>query len=226
MTTALAPTATVTDRYLDAVTTGRLSPEELAKAAAAADLGGTMYDAELLSRPVFLDRADAEQLTADLVLVHDALLDLPRRLFGGDLAAFARAVGARGPQIDAVVRSHGEELPRIARGDLYRDATGFRLLELNVTAALGGLDSAVLNRAFLGADCHEEFILENGLTYLDTMVEVARMVHDAVGPTATRPVVALVDHEASFRELESVIRTRGAVFARMGIEPSRATSGS
>ena len=177
-----------------------------------------MSDAELLEQPSSWTAPTSGSCTADLVLVHDALLDLPCRLFGGDLAAFARAVGARGRQIDAVVRSHTDDLPRIARGDLYRDAGGFRLLELNVTAALGGLDSAVLNRAFLGAPDHEEFILENSLTYLDTMVEVARMVHDAVGPTGGRPVVALVDHEASFRELESVIRSRGAVFGRMGID--------
>jgi hypothetical protein len=209
---------TITQRYLDAVASVRFSPEERRRAAASADLAGTMYDAELLGRPVFLGVEERERLTADLALVYDALLDLPNRLFGGDLAAFARAVGARGAQVDAVVRSHTRDVPRIARGDLYRDASGFRLLELNITGALGGLDSAVLNRAFLDAPCHTEFALENGLTYLDTMVEVARMVHDAVGAPSGRPVVALVDHEASFRELEPVIRSRGAVLGRMGID--------
>jgi hypothetical protein len=208
----------VTARYLDAVAAGRLPVEDLVKAVGAADLSGTMYDVECLTRPALLSRAEQTRLTDDLACVYAALTDLPDRLFGGDLAAFARAAGARGPQVEAVVRSHTDRLPRLARGDLYHDETGFHLLELNVSAALGGLDSATLNEAMLADPGFAGFAAENGLGHVDTMVEVADMLHRESGMPAGRPVVALVDTAESFRELEPVLYGRAALLAGLGID--------
>ncbi len=218
----------ITARYLEAAASGRLPTDVLAKTVEAADISRTHYRGAWLYRPGFLSRAEQAQVTDDLALVYAALMDLPARLFGGDLAAFARAVGATEPQVQAVLRSHTDWVPRLARGDLYRGRTGFQLLELNITAALGGLDSAALNDALLGHPEFAAFAVENRLGHVDTMVEVGEMLRaecDRTGRRGTggeraggRPVVAIVDEYQSFLHLQPVLHPRAARFAEFGMD--------
>ncbi len=208
----------ITARYLNAVADGRLPVEDLAKAVDAVDLSRTMYTTGHLSRPVFLTEGEQAQLTDDLARVHAALFDLPDRLFGGDVAAFARAVGARGQQVDAVLRSRGDRVPRLARGDLYADGTGFQLLELNISGALGGVSCAALNDAVLTHPGFADFAAENRLSHVDIMVEIAGMLRELAGNTGGRPVVALADELQSFRHLESLLWGRAVQFGTLGID--------
>jgi hypothetical protein len=209
---------TVTARYLDAVAEGRPPVDELMKAAQTVDLSQTMYATGYLFRPVFLSRAEVQRLAADLRRVHAALAYLPDRLFGGDIGAFARAVGARGPQVDAALRAHTGQVTRLSRADIYADATGFRLLELNVSAALGGLDNAALNRALLAHPGFAEFVEANDLSYVDTLAEVADTLRDECGIPDGRPVVAVVDWPDSFPRLERLLRYNAARLAGFGID--------
>src|SRR6516225_5517456 len=71
------------------------------------DLAATSYDGDCLTRPVFLEYAEFSVLRDDLLALHAALASLPARLFGGDVAAFARAVGMSGAQVTAIERAGG-----------------------------------------------------------------------------------------------------------------------
>lgn len=210
---------TITADWRAAVAAGRLPADELEKAIDAADVSRTMYFTGHLGRPVFLSAAEHGQLTDDLIRVHDALLDLPARLFGGDEAAFARAVGARGPQVEAIVRSHAGPYPRLARADLYADRTGFRLLELNISSSLGGVSGGALNAALLTHPGVADFAASHRLGHVDTMAEIAALLIAEAGlPAGERPFVALADEPASFTELEPLLHGRAAEFATLGVD--------
>src|SRR4051794_35894858 len=157
----------ITAAYLAELDRRGVGWDEVWKAAqAATDLGPTTYYGRCLTRPAFLDRADQDQLERDLGHVNDALGALPERLFGGDMAAFARAAGMNEAQVTAVLRGHGAAPTRLTRADLYHDGTSFRLMELNLGGALGGLDNAVLNRAMLSHPAVAEFAAAAGLSYV------------------------------------------------------------
>src|SRR5262249_62350489 len=117
----------------------------------------------------FLEHAEFSVLRDGLLALHAALASLPVRLFGGDVGGFARAVGMTGAQVTAVERAGGQAPTRLGRADLFRDETGFRVLELNLGSALGGLDNALLNRAFLTDPAVADFVSSHGLSYLDTL---------------------------------------------------------
>jgi hypothetical protein len=163
----------ITGRYLAEVAARGLGAHELAGLALAADvLGPTSMEGKCLSRPVFLDRAELAELTGDLATVYAALAALPRRLFGGDLTAFARAVGMADVQVGAVQRAARATPTRLARPDMYHDGTAFRLLEFNMGSTVGSLDSGLLNRLFLRHPVLAEFVESNNLTCVDPMAKM------------------------------------------------------
>ena len=51
------------------------------------------YEGKYLSRPLFIGRAECQQLYADVENVRTAVVSLPERLYGGDFAAFAAELG-------------------------------------------------------------------------------------------------------------------------------------
>ena len=52
-----------------------------------------MYGGRYVTRPLFLDAPEWPAVYRDIDLVRTGLVQLGRRCFGGDLAAFGRAVG-------------------------------------------------------------------------------------------------------------------------------------
>jgi hypothetical protein len=155
---------------------------------------------------VFLDYPEIERLVADLVVLRSLLTSLPERLFGGDLAAFARAVGMQPVQVTAAVR--GADRPTdLVRADLYRDDAGFKVLEMNVTSAVGGLDSAELSRALLQHPVLAEFVAERELVYVDVIEHLVDTMRAECGvPDGGTPLVAIADWPASFVTLEPRLR--------------------
>ena len=141
--------ATLTARYLDEVTKSGAVASELLGQLPESEMLNVYYHGRYLSRPLFLGHRECEQLYADLVNLRSALVSLPNRLYGGDLAAFARAVGANELQVSAVMRTRGAAVTMQTRADMYADQSGFRLLELNMGSALGGMDNADMSRALL-----------------------------------------------------------------------------
>ncbi|HEY3631837.1 MAG TPA: hypothetical protein VGL21_13095 [Jatrophihabitantaceae bacterium] len=209
---------TITDEYLDEVTDRGPRASEV-RTSMLDDVAGTWYQTGYLSRPIFLARAGFRQLAADLDVLVTAILDLPQRFYGGDIEACARAVGLVGPQVEAVVRSSSPAPSRLARADLYQDESGFRLIEMNMGSNLGGLDNAVLNEAMLKTPFIADFAARHELTYVDTMVELARSILIECGvPPDTRPFMAAVDYPPRYPSLESMLERSAAAFGPLGID--------
>jgi len=115
----------LTGLYLKEAAQRGIAPGDLPAAAGRElDLVATSFRGRCLTRPVFLEQAELGQLTADLENLYGALTALPGRLFGGDLGAFASAVGLTGEQVGAVLMARSAPPTRMVRADLYREAAG------------------------------------------------------------------------------------------------------
>lgn len=177
------------------------------------------YDGRYLSRPVFLGREEQQRLAADLENFRSALLSLPDRLYDGDLAAFARAVGMAEVQVSAVLRSRGPAPTRVGRLDMYADATGLRLLEVNMGGSLGGLDCADMSRALLEHPVLASFAERHGVTYVDTMRELVDSVFAESGfEPGSRPVVAMADWPTSYDRLAPYMTHYCARWQELGLD--------
>ena len=210
----------ITERYLDLVARRGVGADEIPAAVRrATDLDPTTFKGTCLSRPAFLDRAERDRLEEDLGRLYTAMVSLPDRLFGGDLAAFARAAGMTDGQATAIMRGYTRTPSRLARGDIYHDGTNFRLMELNMGSTVGGLDNAAVNRAALTHPVLAEFVEANGLAYVDTMKELADMLvtESGVDP-GERPLIAAVDWPESFVTLEPQLHASAAMLAELGVE--------
>jgi hypothetical protein len=214
------PLNSITSEYLAEVTRRGVSPRELVDVANEhVKMALTSYDHDCLTRPVFLDRAELAELSGDLSCLHAMLTEVPGRLFGGDLAAFARAAGMTDAQVAAIMRSHGAPPSTLARADIFRDDAGFHAIELNMGSSVGGLDNALLNRAFLTQPFVAEFVASHGLTYTDTLAELAAAMRAECGIPEGEPfVMAAADWPESFVELEEVLHYAAAELARYGID--------
>src|SRR5260370_30856255 len=145
-----------------------------------------------LSRPVFIGHAERARLHADVETLRAALVSLPGRLYGGDIAAFARAAGAEGYQVPAIARGVSSQVSRQARADLSADASGFRVMAFNMGSALGGMENADLCRGMLTDPVLAGFTKTLGLGYTDTMREQVANMRAATGfGPGSFPVVAV-----------------------------------
>jgi hypothetical protein len=214
------PADPITARYLEAdagrrpITPAALDPDRLRTVRAA-------FEDRFLSRPVFLAATDAALLEADLNGVVDLLLSLPERLFDGDLHAFAAAVGLRPHQARLALRPPAPAPVRIGRADLYRDAHGFKLLEFNLSSALGGLQIPEMNRLLLDDAAVAEFVEAEGLGFPDTVAALAEAVRATARQSghAQEPYrVALMDCPAGYRGTEPEITVLARLLAPHGIE--------
>ena len=194
--------AAITALYLGEVARRGSKPAEVAEAMAAADtvLLNSFYPGmRYLSRPVFIGHAERDQLHADVELLRRAIVSLPDRMYGGDLAAFAKAAGAEGYQLAAILRSTSDPVSRQGRADLYEEGTGFRVMEFNMGSALGGMENADLCRWMLAEPVLAEFAQTHKLGYTDTMREqVANMFAGTGFAPGSFPVVAVTDWPASY----------------------------
>ncbi|GHG49336.1 glutathionylspermidine synthase family protein [Streptomyces griseocarneus] len=223
MTAALPAPAVrnpLTERYL-ASPAGRaaLWPEAPDPARLEA-VHGALED-RFLTRPAFLEAAEAERLESDLNGVLDLLFSLPDRLFDGDAHAFAAAVGLRPEQARIALRPPVPEPARIGRADLYHDGSDFRLLEFNISSALGAFDTPELNRLLLEDDRLAGFAAEERLTFPDTVGALAGVLRAAAknaGHDGDTPTVALMDWWPGYRKTEPKIRALAALLERYGIE--------
>jgi hypothetical protein len=217
--TPLTPNA-LTSGYLTEISRRGLPPGELARVARQViDLVATSYEGQCLTRPVFLEHAEFRILRDDLITLHAALTSLPGALFGGDMAAFARSVGMTGAQVTAIQRAGGAPPTRLGRADLFRDDGAFRAMEFNMGSALGGLDNALLNQAFLTHPAVAEFVASHGLSHADTMAAVVDTLRSECGvPDGARPLIAVTDRPGSFATLERQLRHSAAGLARYGLE--------
>ncbi|MEV5595346.1 hypothetical protein [Streptomyces sp. NPDC052496] len=193
--------------------------------AAAAHASATLtlaYQDRFLNGPAFLGETERRAVVADLHTVHALLRSLPDRVFGGSVSALAAAVGMDPLQSALITRSArtGSLLP-LGRADLYHDGTGFRLLEFNITSALGGFENADINRAMLAYPPLAEFVRRHGLRYQDTLGCMVRSMYAECAanlPTDRAPVVAVVDTVENFTVVGPRLRVFAAKLADHGVE--------
>lgn len=209
--------------YLAHLTRLGTDPRELTAEAAASDLLAVAYQGRFLPAPVFVSASERASVAADLRTVHRLLTGLPDSLFGGDLGAFAAATGMNEIQASVVRRATASPAPLVplARSDLYRDAEGFKLLELNITSALGGFENADINRAMLRHPALSDFAEQHGLGYVDTLRQIAdTLLAECAAhlPDGRRPVVALMDWPDSFVSYQRRLRVMAALLDGFGID--------
>ncbi|MGH3157420.1 MAG: hypothetical protein ACRDNF_12695 [Streptosporangiaceae bacterium] len=210
----------ITLSYLDEVTRRGLPAQELIDLAHRSfDLSRTTYSGHCLSRPAFLDYAERAQIEHDVSTLQDMLTSLPTRMFGGDMAAFARAVGMTPAQVTAIQCSTGPAVTRLCRVDTYPDETGFKIMESNHGSPIGALDSARLNRAFLSHPLVAEFAAAHRLSYDDPMVKMVKTLWAECGlEEGAKPLMAAVDVPEVFSELEPQLRYSAEQLAELGVE--------
>ncbi|MDT9681092.1 hypothetical protein RND61_03230 [Streptomyces sp. TRM76323] len=219
-----APRSGLGAEYLDLLKRQGAAPAALIEHVVADDLVTVAYRGRFLASPVFLSAAERRAVAADLLQIHRLLSELPRRLFGGDIEGLARGVGMTGTQADIVRRAATADAPLmpLARSDLYRGADGFKLLELNITSALGGFENAGINRAMLRHPVLAGFVAERNLGYADTFGGIVKTLYAEcaahMDTDGRRPVVALVDWPESFVSYEPRLRVMAALFDGMGID--------
>lgn len=209
---------TLTERYLADFAGSGLTASQF-HAAYQPATEGTHFAGRVLTRPGLLERAQVQRIGADLETLYQCVTSLPGRLFGGDLGAFALATGVPEQQVGAVVRGRGNTPSRLSRADLYLDDTGFRLMEFNMSAALGGIDTVGLMRTMLAHPFMANFAAEHNLGYVDTYVEVAETLRAECGfPAGTKPFVAFCDWPASFAQIEPELHKNAEALTRLGME--------
>ncbi|MER6046568.1 hypothetical protein ABT168_03700 [Streptomyces sp. NPDC001793] len=177
------------------------------------------YKGALLTRPFFLEADEHQRLVGDLDVLRGALTSLPDRLFGGDLTAFARALGMNDDQISCVLRGRNTSVTRLSRADLYADASGFRLLEYNMGSAIGGSDAVDIARGLLNHTGLMEFVEKRRLTHVDTLrshVDTIR-IESGTAP-GSRPVVALTDWPSSYESLAPYMQAVARRWSELGVE--------
>ncbi|HEX4060258.1 MAG TPA: hypothetical protein VHY58_04470 [Streptosporangiaceae bacterium] len=172
-----------------------------------------------LSRPLFLGQAESQRVNADLQHVRAALVSLPDRLFGGDLAAFGRAAGLADRQVAAVLGTRGASVTQLARADMYTDQTGLRLLEFNMGSGVDGIENGEICRAMLRHPVLREFAREQGLRYVDTFGQHVGMIFDETGFERDRgPMVAVVDWPAHYLRIRTFLHEITRRWRRRGLD--------
>ncbi|MGW4162062.1 hypothetical protein [Streptomyces sp. NPDC004788] len=180
------------------------------------------YQDRFLNSPAFLGETERASVVRDLHTVYGLLRSLPERVFGGSITALAEAVGLDPLQTALITRSaRTGSLHPLGRADLYHDGTGFKLLEFNITSALGGFENADINRAMLAYPPLAEFVRRHRLRYRDTiacMVRTMRAECAAHIPAGRPPVVAVVDTPENFAVVGPRLRVLAGKLAEHGVD--------
>jgi len=203
--------------YLDRIVRDGIDAAELT---AAGDVSPDLfeYPGRLLPNPIFVGADDCALLARQLNDIHDLLLTLPERRFAGSLADYGRLLGLSEFQ-RAVVERASAKPPLLARADLYRTATGFALLEMNLGSSLGGFQCAEISRALVSHPSLAGFVAEKQLSWVDTaerLLGTAMALHAERGTVAA--TIALVDWPDTFAFHQPRIEVMARLCRRAGIE--------
>jgi hypothetical protein len=217
---------TLTALYLDEVKRSGLPVSHLVGSQAGSKLLNVFYSGRYLARPLFLGQDERDQLEKDLINLRSALVSLPDRLYGGDQAEFARAVGMTEAQISAIQRTRGTTVTSLSRSDMYVDETGFRLLELNMGSALGGMDNADMAASLLEHPMLAEFAEEHRLEYIDTMREEVKTILTETGfEPGESPTMVMTDWPSSYDFLEPYLCEYAVRLSALGLDAHAAHIG-
>jgi hypothetical protein len=104
--------------------------------------------------------------------------------------------------------------------DTYRDETSFKVLEMNLSANLGGMELAETNRAYLELDEFRAFATEHQLSYVRTGERVAAAIRQAAEPVTSgrEPVVALLEAPGALELYETNLRSVQELLGQFGLD--------
>lgn len=175
------------------------------------------------NRPVLLDEAMVRDLEKDLDEFVSLMYSLPQRLYDGELRAMMRDLGVPERQLAAMTALSGDRTPvRLGRADLYREQSGFKLLEYNASCSLGGWDIEKLTLAYLRDPGFAEFAEREGLVCPPTLRLIMDTMLQEVGPldTADRPMIALADWPHTLKNIRPVLRVVSGLLDGLGYRAS------
>ncbi len=211
--------ATLTACYLDEVARRGVRGSELLSRMPKSGPMQAKYEQDYLSRPLFLGHAERDQLNEDLQQLRTALVSLPDLLYGGDMAAFARAVGMTDDQAAAVLRSRTGQVTQLARADMYPQAQGLRLLEFNMGSGVEGIDNDDICRSMLRHPVLREFARANRLDYVDTMHTQVNLICTETGfPPGSFPMVAIADWPSHYKRIGTFLRKLARRWRSLGLD--------
>lgn len=149
-----------------------------------------------LTRPVFVPEQEIRGFAEDMIGLLGILTSLTRRMFDGDLHRFFDALGLD-HGLGALMTRLGGGAPQIVgRADVFRDRTGFKLLEFGIGSELGGWRmGGGIPRAMLEDERFAAFAAEQGLGYVDSMQELVTALRQASAAAGLgeEPLVAIVE---------------------------------
>jgi hypothetical protein len=218
---ALADRNTLTARYLDEVARQGASGRDFLDHMPTTGMLAGKYQKRFMTRPLFLGQAESQRLNADLQHIRTALVSLPGRLFGSDLAAFAQAVGMTGSQASAVARTSlgTDRVTNLARADLYPQPGGLRVLEYNMGSGIAGIDNAEICRAMLRYPLLREFARAHRLHCPDTMAELVSLIFAETGFSPDSfPSVAVVDWPSHYAVIGGFLHRIAQRWRRRGLD--------
>jgi hypothetical protein len=157
------------------------------------------YGDRFLPRPVLLDTTETQTLATDLTGLFRLLVTLPDRVTGGDLRAYGRLLGLSDTYVDLTLRTGTGRPALLGRADLHHDGSGFRVLEFNLSSAVGGLDGAGIAKTMLGVPAISDFATEHHLSYVDSLTSALGLLLDRYGDDT--PTIALMDWPSSYARL-------------------------
>lgn len=121
-----------------------------------------------IGRPAIVEREELTGLAHAISTIMGALVKLPTILGDGDIRRFWGLLGyEKAKQALISIGHRGDMLGQIGRCGLLRDATGFEILEVNASSAMGALDSRVLMDSYLRDWRYADYVAELGLTFMD-----------------------------------------------------------
>lgn len=200
---------------------GRVGPSEYPDSAARLESADRerlcrAYENPLLTRPVYLDARAVADLSSDIAVVADVLLSLPDRLADGDETQFARQMGVTEDRMELASIGATRSSRHIGRADVLRTEHGFRMVELNLSSALGGFETGALNQAFLAENDVSHYVADGNLGYVDPVQHLVAYLKEATyGVPGT---VGLVDTPTGFSKSGPHLELLAEALAQYGVE--------
>lgn len=178
------------------------------------------WEKKLLPRPLFVPDEEVTGFAGRVRELFDLLVELPRRVFEGDVAAYCEAMGMDLPRARQVQRFAGRTPTLYGRADVYRAGHSFKLLEFNVCSAVGGIHRSAIARALMEVPAFRAFADEHHLGYTDTSRQVAAALRKAAAPVTggAEPVVALVVPDGAMDSHRPHVSPVGESLRRCGLD--------
>lgn len=171
-----------------------------------------------MGRPAIVDQQTLTALTHDIATVMAALVKLRQILADGDIRRFWTLLGYDQAKQDLIGIGHREDmLGKIGRCDLFQDASGFKLLEVNSSSAVGALDSRLLMDAYLRDQRFAEHVKEAGLSFIDPAQSLGSALLATFPEVQAGPMV-LLDHPDSYAVSHQVHDFLAALLSSHGVE--------